>query len=142
MIPRAWKSLVKAPRGKILVERDPIQSMRHGLHLTQNYLDHTKTATGTVYDIHADSDPGYCVGDHVLLSASGGVQIVFGFGALDGESELWLFGENAVKCIFEEVPESVEQTPEHIFRHERHRQALAATTDDGRHVEGETEALR
>ena len=148
MIPRSWKNKVRAPRGKILVDRDPVQSIRHGLFVPDSYLDHTKTATGTVVDIFNSfgldehgGPYGYRVGDQVLLSVTGGVQLVFGLGGLEGETELWMFDEQAVKLVFDEA-RPVEAQKEHILRHERHRLAVGSTTDDGKWVEGDREGLR
>lgn len=145
MIPRSWKPLVRAPRGKILVDRDPVQSVRHGLYVPQTYLDHTKTATGVVVDIYDEGfgmKPDFDLGDQVLLSITAGTQLVFGLGGLEGETELWMFNEGAVKVVFEEGMSKVEQHPESILRHERERRASLPTTDDGKWVEGDPEGFR
>lgn len=143
MIQREFRRHARAVPGKILVERDPMETQRHGLHVPKSFIDHTKKATGIVVDINeadAASLP-YCVGEKVLLSASGGRQLVFGLGATDGESELWNFSAQSVKLVLRGEAKVDVQT-ESVLRHERHRLASQGTTTDGKWTEGDREGLR
>ncbi len=145
MIPREYRELVRSLPGKILVERDAVQKYSAGglIVLSGSYLDHTKTATGVVYDIHEVDRARlpYKVGDRLLLSTSGGTQIIFGLGSLQDEVELWMFSTAAARCIL--PPDLVaEKIEEHVMRNERERLAIGATTDDDKFVEGDPEGLR
>ena len=143
MIPAEWKARCRAPFGKILVQHRSVESIRHGLYLPPNYLGHTRTAVGTVVDIHVacGQNLGYNPGDHVMLSASGGTMIVFGLLA-DEESELWVYSPKAVRGVFvREIPEQIEDHGESHLRNQQSLQAKMPTVDH-RSVEGDPRGLR
>lgn len=143
MIPAEWASRARAPRDKILVQHKKFDAMRHGLWLPPNTVKYTRTAVGVVVDIHPSCPAlDYKLGDEVMLTASGGTPIIFGYTAIE-ECELWVYGPRAVRFVFEEeIPEeAVEEEPE---SHLRRQQSLRAKIPepDRRYIEGDPQGLR
>lgn len=141
MISVSWKPLARAPRGKILVERDPVQSQRHGLYIPDSYMNHSRTATGTVVDIHPSliGFVEYEVGDYCALSPTGGRQIVFGFLPSE-ETELWVFSPKAIKMVFLDSTEYEEEGESH-WRNQKRQDARTPTVDK-KWTEGDRSGIR
>lgn len=143
MIPSEWAHRAKAPKGKILVRHRGVDSMRHGLYLPPSYTAHTRTAVGVVTDIHPSCGRlDYKTGDAVLLSASGGVMIVFGLMPSE-ETELWAYSPRAVRFVFEdEPPKNIEDHGESHLRRQQDLRAKMPTTGELKFVEGDPQGPR
>ena len=144
MIPSSWSNSARAPVGKILVRPKSLESIRHGLYLPTAYVEHTRTAVGTVVDIHPTcaqqvDEIDFAVGDNVLLSAAGGQMIVFGLRRTD-ESELWIYSPRAVRLVFEKPVEIANEPDSHLKGQQELRAKMP--TVDPRFTEGDPQGPR
>ena len=143
MIPLDWKSRARAPKGKILVQRDEVQKFYHGIiHISESYVDHVRTATGTIVDIHPSlfGVVEFVVGDYCALSPTGGRKILFG-DVLTREEELWVFSPVSIKMILLDPEVSYEERGESFLRNAK-REAARQPTVDERWTEGDRGGLR
>lgn len=91
MIPIAWADSCEAPPGYLLVEREEMPIQARGLWLPDGYRNHTLSGTAKIISgklHHPEVFPNngrpfhvvYGPGTYVLLTASAGKPIVFGYG--------------------------------------------------------------
>lgn len=142
MIPREWKGNLRAPQGKILVERNLVNPKWHGLILPDTYLLHTRTCIATVRNIHHSlGDMPFDLGDVVLIAQNSGRMILLGYETAL-ESEMWVIAPNAVKMkMLQNVTEELSELGESHLRHAKSLDARSPTIDE-KWSEGDRHGLR
>ncbi len=141
MIPAEWEPRARAPKGKILVKRDPREKYYHDLiHIAPSYLNHIRTATGTVIDVHPSlfGQIEFEVGDRVALAPTAGKKLLFGYYANE-ESELWVYSPISIKAVLYDAEYA--ETGESFLRNEKREVARQPTVDE-KFTEGDRAGIR
>lgn len=143
-LPREWSTRARAPHGKLLIRRHRPADTSHGLVvISPSYRNAIRSSSAVVVDIGlmAQGDPGPLhVGDHVLVAAGAGKELVFGYQRND-QDELWVVDVESILCRFKDIVELAKDEGEHYLKHQKELEAKLPTVDE-KWTEGEREAPR